>query len=638
MSSSARAVALTVLFLGACRDAPTPLQPRPGQSQDLIGQLANGQIVPGQYIVVFKDGVADPEGLAQSLVSLYGGSLKHTYKSAIKGFAAILSDAAVAALRAQSTLVDYIEPDQKGGPDGETRQTPQPNGGTQQTPGTHQMDANGDPWGLDRIDQRALPLSGTYTYASTGAGVHVYLIDTGIWTSHPEFEGRADIVYNNAGGDGQDCSGHGTAVAGIVGSATYGVAKRVFLHGVRIGDCSGNASPSQITAGLDWVTANHQTPAVANYPVQTAPSAPLATAIKSHWDSGVFVSTTAGNHTEDACLEGSGATPFAVAASTRTDAIASFSNFGSCVKIYAPGENIKSTWLGGSTNTVSGTSFAAPHVTAVAALYKATFGDAPSDTVAKWILNNATAGVITGNPPGTPNLLLYSPAPPPVANFTFSCAGLTCSFDASSSTAQPNATYSWSWGDGASGTGTAPTHAYAAGGSYSVTLTVTDGGGSSTKTQTVTVTAPVPAPVANCTISCAGLTCRFVATRRSSELNATYSWSWGDGASGTGTTATHPYTAGGSYSVTLTVTDGGGSSTKTQTVTVTAPVPAPVANFTFSCAGLTCSFDASSSTAQPNATYSWSWGDGASGTGTAPTHAYAAGGSYSVTLTMTDGG
>src|SRR2546425_4647921 len=458
--SAARAVALIVLLV-ACRDASTPLQPRP--RYDATG------VIPGQYIVVFQDAVADPVGLAQSLVAARGGVLLYTYTSALKGFAARLPDAAVAVL-GEDPLVAYVEPDRVAS-----------------MSGTQQMDANGDPWGLDRIDQRALPLSGTYTYASTGAGVHVYLIDTGIWTSHPEFEGRADIVYNNAGGDGQDCSGHGTAVAGIVGSATYGVAKRVFLHGVRIGDCSGNASTSQIIAGLDWVTANHQTPAVANYPVQTAPSAPLATPIKSLWDSGVFVGTTAGNHTEDACLEGSGATPFAVAASTRTDAIASFSNFGSCVKIYAPGENIKSTWLGGSTNTVSGTSFAAPHVTAVAALYKATFGDAPSDTVAKWILNNATAGVITGNPPGTPNLLLYSPAPPPVANFTFSCAGLTCSFDASSSTAQPNATYSWSWGDGASGTGTTATHPYTAGGCYSVTLTVTDGVGACTKAHRWTV-------------------------------------------------------------------------------------------------------------------------------------------------------
>src|SRR5213076_3344212 len=150
-----------------------------------------------------------------------------------------------------------------------------------------------------------------------------------------------------------------------------------------------------------------------------------------------------------------------------------------------------STWLNGWTSTETGTSFAAPHVTGVAALYKGAFGDAPSDVVANWILNNATGGVITGNPPGTPNLLLYSPTAPepaPVANFTSSCSGLRCSFDASSSTAQASATYGWDWGDTtAAGSGKTTTHTYAGAGTYNVTLTVTDAGGSSSKTQAVTV-------------------------------------------------------------------------------------------------------------------------------------------------------
>src|SRR5260370_19994864 len=216
MSLYARTTFVAVLaLLAACRDASNPLQPGPRPSQDLALTSGNPNVIPGQYIVVFKDGVADPDGLAQTLVSLYGGSLKHTYKSAIKGFAAILSDAAVAALQAQSTIVDYIEPDEQGGPNGETQQTPQSGGSTQPSGSTtQQMDANGDPWGLDRIDQRALPLSGTYTYTSTAAGVHGYLIDTGIWTLHPEFGGRADNVYDVAGLNGEDWWRHGTAVAG----------------------------------------------------------------------------------------------------------------------------------------------------------------------------------------------------------------------------------------------------------------------------------------------------------------------------------------------------------------------------------------------------------------------------------------
>jgi subtilisin family serine protease len=408
------ALAVALVVLAACRDASSPVQPGPRSSQDLTLQPSNPNVVPGQYIVVFKDGVTDPDGLAQTLVSLYGGSLKHTYKSAIKGFAAILSNAAVAALQAQSTLVDYIEPDQKGGPDGETQQTPQSGGSTQPSGSTTQyMDANGDPWGLDRIDQRALPLSGTYTYTSRGAGVHVYLIDSGIWTLHPEFGGRADNVYDVAGVGGEDCWGHGTAVAGIVGSATYGVAKGVFLHGVRVyAACSTPVGittvTSDVVAGVDWVTGHHLSPAVANLSVSLSPSTALTTAVHSLQNSGVFVAATAANHNADACLEAAGASgAFTVAASTKTDAKAAFSNWGPCVSVYAPGQNIKSTWLLGQTIILSGTSFAAPHVTGVAALYKATFGDAPSNVVAAWISNSATVGVITGNPSGTPNLLLF---------------------------------------------------------------------------------------------------------------------------------------------------------------------------------------------------------------------------------------
>src|SRR3989442_7744080 len=355
--SAARAVALIVLLV-ACRDDATPLQPRP--RYDATG------VIPGEYIVVFQDAVADPVGLAQSLVAARGGVLLYTYTSALKGFAARLPDAAVAVL-GEDPLVAYVEPDRQAS-----------------MSGTQQMDANGDPWGLDGIDQRALPLSGTYTYTSTGAGVHVYIMDSGIWTAHADFEHRADIVYDYAGGDGQDCYGHGTLVAGIVGAATYGVAKGVFLHGVRVwaADCRGTFTTSDIIAGIDWVTANHQSPAVANVLMQSEPSTALATAIQRLWASGVFVATAAGNDNADACQLAPGQAPFAVAASTKSDAKGAFSNWGQCVKIYAPGELIQSTWLNGQTSIETGTSFAAPHVAGVAALYKATFGDASSDVVA----------------------------------------------------------------------------------------------------------------------------------------------------------------------------------------------------------------------------------------------------------------
>jgi len=390
MRSSAVLV-VAALVLAACRDASNPAEPQSGAPE------RTAKVVAGQYIVVFQDAVADPAGLARSLVRAHGGSLLHTYGSALRGFAAQLPATAVAALR-QNPLVAYVEADQVVTADG-----------------TETMDANGDPWGLDRIDQSALPLSFTYTYTSTGAGVNAYIIDTGIWTLHPEFGGRADDVYDAVtlgllgGGTGQDCNGHGTHVAGTVGAATYGVAKGVSLSGVRVLNCAGVGFTSDVIAGVDWVTANHQSPAVANMSLGGSSSTALNTAVTNLWNSGVFLAVAAGNDNADACNSSpAGASGvFTVAASDKTDAKASFSNWGTCVEAYAPGVSIKSTWLLGLTMTLSGTSMATPHVTGVAALLKATYGDGSSDAVANWITSNATSGVITGNPSGTPNLLLF---------------------------------------------------------------------------------------------------------------------------------------------------------------------------------------------------------------------------------------
>ncbi len=315
----------------------------------------------------------------------------HTYTTAIKGFAARLPAAAVEAVR-RNPLVASVEADQ-----------------IVTTDVTQNMDANGDPWGLDRIDQGALPLSASYTYASTGTGVHAYIIDTGIWTLHAEFGGRADNVYDALGLTGTDCNGHGTHVAGTIGAATYGVAKGVALHGVRVLNCAGAGLTSDVIAGVDWVAAHHASPAVANMSLGGGSSAALNSAVTNLWNAGVFLAVAAGNDDADACdASPAGASGvFTVAASERTDAKASYSNWGSCVEAYGPGSSIKSTWLLGATMTLSGTSMATPHVAGVAALYKAAFGDASSSTVASWIVTNATTGVITGNPGGTPNKLLF---------------------------------------------------------------------------------------------------------------------------------------------------------------------------------------------------------------------------------------
>src|SRR5438309_1090572 len=516
--SAARAVALIALLVGACRDASTPL---PTGSRD------DATKVPGQYIVVFQDTVADPEGLAQSLVQPQGGTLLHTYTSALKGFAARLPDAAVASL-GQNPRVAYVEPDQNGSvasaqpldADGkpwgldriDQRALPHAGTSTATSPNplvayaasdqttTQSMDTQGNPWGLDRIDQRTLPFSGTYTYTSTGVGVHVYIIDTGIWTAHPEFQGRADNVYDFAGGAGTDCFGSGTAVAGIVGSATYGVAKGVWLHGVRVYDCTGAGLNSDIVAGVDWVTTHHASPAVASLAVSLGPSTALTTAVKSLWNSGVFVVTTAANHTADACQEAGGASgAFTVTASTAYDTRAGFSNWGPCVQIYAPGEYIQSTWLGGLTNIVSGQTAASSSTAAGSYSVTVTVADAGRSSSQSQPVTVVSA---------------------PVANFTFSCTGLTCNFDASSSTAQATATYRWGWGDGTpAGSGNTTAHSYAASGTYTVTLTVTDAGGTSKTTQSVTVSPPHQPPVASVTKTWGVLTCKV--TRTSSDPNGT---------------------------------------------------------------------------------------------------------------------
>ena len=383
----ATVVAFALAF-AACQDASRSVDTGPGEATT---QRTGPEVVPGQYIVVFSGPVADPASVATALVRGLGGTMLHVYTSAIKGFAARLPASAAETLR-QNPLVASVEPDQ-----------------VMRADATQTMDANGDPWGLDRIDQGALPLSGTYSYTATAAGVHAYIIDTGIWTLHPEFGGRADDVYDALGVTGEDCNGHGTHVAGTIGAATYGVAKAVSLHGVRVLNCAGIGLNSDVIAGVDWVTANHASPAVANMSLGGGKSAALDQAVTNLWNSGVFLAVAAGNDNADACnASPAGANGvFTVAASEKTDAKASYSNWGTCVEAYGPGSAIKSTYLAGLTMTLSGTSMATPHVTGVAALYKAANGDQPSATVSSWIISNATTGAITGNPSGTPNRLLF---------------------------------------------------------------------------------------------------------------------------------------------------------------------------------------------------------------------------------------
>ena len=383
---------LAALALTACSDASrSPDATAPTQLQAVTAPYyAKGtNAVDGDYIVVFNDDVADASGKSDEKVAKHNGTTKFKYENALKGFAATLSAQAVTALQADPD-VKYIEQDQTV---------------------TISTTQTGATWGIDRIDQRNLPLSGSYTYTATGTGVRAYIIDTGIQTSHPQFGGRASAVYDAIGDgrSGQDCNGHGTHVAGTVGSATYGVAKNAYLRAVRVLNCAGSGTTSQVLAGINWVATNHISPAVANMSLGGGFSQAENDAVNNLANSGVFIAVAAGNSSADACntSPASAANATTVAATTSTDARASYSNYGGCVDLYGPGSSITSTWLNSGTNTISGTSMATPHVTGVAVLYKSNFGDASYSTIRSWLTTNATANVISGNVTGTPNKLLY---------------------------------------------------------------------------------------------------------------------------------------------------------------------------------------------------------------------------------------
>lgn len=331
---------------------------------------AHGDVVPGQYIVTMKH----PSQVSRAIGS------RRTLHRFSNGFAARLSAPQLRQMRSDPDVAS-IEQDQI------IRIAT-----TQTSP----------PWGLDRIDERTLPLSHSYTYTHTGSGVDAYVIDTGIETSLSQFGGRANTLYGSA-----DCNGHGTHVAGIIGSKTYGVAKNVRLHGVQVLGCDGSGTTSDVIAGINWVTAHHAAKSVANLSLGGSKSTALNNAVTALSKSGVFVAVAAGNDNADACSgsPASAASVEAAAASASDDSRASFSDYGSCVDIYAPGVNIKSTYQGG-TAYLSGTSMASPFVAGVAALYKSTYGQATFGTIQTWMTNHATNGVIKKNRSGTHNRLL----------------------------------------------------------------------------------------------------------------------------------------------------------------------------------------------------------------------------------------
>jgi subtilisin family serine protease len=344
--------------------------------------------IKGHYIVKLKDN-ADPDAAIKHV----DAKPTHKYTKVIKGFSGPLGPGQLKKLKERDD-VESIEEDQ-----------------LVTTLTTQTMDGAGQPWGLDRIDQYDRPLNSSYIYFRSAWGVRAYVIDTGIQSNHPDFY-SALAMYDVFGGNGQDCNGHGTHVAGTIGGNVHGVAKQTFLRGVRVLGCNGSGSWSGVIAGIDWVAKYHIKPAVANLSLGGGYSATVNAAVNNLANSGVFVVVAAGNsYGADACaVSPAGASNvFTVAAIDRNDARAAFSNIGTCVALYAPGVDIKSTWIGSTSKNLSGTSMAAPHVTGTAALYKAIYGDLWWSDIEASMIAWAARDRVSNNPSGTANRVLYQP-------------------------------------------------------------------------------------------------------------------------------------------------------------------------------------------------------------------------------------
>ncbi|MFI8372146.1 S8 family serine peptidase [Streptomyces sp. NPDC085466] len=403
--STAAAIAVAALALGSLSALPAVAAP-PAPEGVIQNAGAEGAIA-GSYIVTLEDSAPAETAEGRAVAAEYGAKIKKTYTAALNGYSVELSEAQAKKLAADPAVksvaqnrVFHIDATQPNPPS----------------------------WGLDRIDQRALPLNQSYTYPDTaGQGVTAYIIDTGVRISHSDFGGRAFNGFDAVDNDNvsQDGNGHGTHVAGTVAGSAYGVAKKAKIVGVRVLDNNGSGTTAGVVAGIDWVTRNAVKPAVANMSLGGGADATLDAAVRNSIASGVTYAVAAGNSNANASNYSPARVSEAltVGSTTNTDARSSFSNYGSVVDIFAPGSSITSAWHTGdsATNTISGTSMASPHVAGAAALY---LGDNPTATPAQVgtaLVNAATPNVVTNPGSGSPNRLLYvgggGTTPPPGKKF-----------------------------------------------------------------------------------------------------------------------------------------------------------------------------------------------------------------------------
>ncbi|GGZ06820.1 S8 family peptidase [Streptomyces poonensis] len=393
-SNKIRIAALTAVTTAALVGGLTALPAQAAPAEGKVLAADSPTAIKGSYIVTLKKGATGLKATSsqgKSLVKTYGGTVQKTFKAALNGYTAELSAAEARRLAADPAVASVEQ---------------------NQTVRVTATQSNA-PWGLDRIDQTSLPLNGTYTYPdSAGSGVTAYVIDTGVRITHSQISGRASYGYDAVDGDttASDGNGHGTHVATTIAGSTYGVAKKAKIVAVRVLNNSGSGTTAGVIAGVDWVTANHSGPSVANMSLGGGVSTSLDNAVRNSIASGVTYAVAAGNSSTSASSSSPARVSEAitVGATTSTDARASYSNYGSALDIFAPGSSITAGWYTSdtATNTISGTSMATPHVAGAAAVYLAGHTSATPAQVATALVNGATTGKVTSPGSGSPNRLL----------------------------------------------------------------------------------------------------------------------------------------------------------------------------------------------------------------------------------------